>query len=61
MGEPVLRVPVRYHRIARLYGPGMPPSGREGFHTGIVQKLVNQVGSVSVHCWNLGDPSDPWE
>lgn len=39
MREPVLRVPVRYYQIARLYGPGMPPSGREGFHTRIVEKL----------------------
>jgi len=60
MGESVLRVPIRYYQIARLYGPGMPPSGREGSHTRILEKPAGQVGLVSVHCWNLGEPNGPY-
>ena len=48
--EPVLKLPVRYYQIARLYGPGMPPSGVEGHHERLLEKPVGQVALVSVHC-----------
>jgi len=58
--ERVLRVPVRYYQIARLYGPGMPPSGVEGHHERVLEKPVSQVALVSVHCWNLGEADGPY-
>jgi len=60
MTETALRLPVRYFQIARLYGPGMPPSGREGYHQRILQKPAGRLGLVSVHCWNLGEADGPY-
>ncbi len=56
----VMRVPGRYYQIARLYGPGMPASGREGLHEKVLEKPIGQVGLVSVHCWNLGEANGPY-
>ena len=56
----MLRLPVRYSQIARLYGPGMASSGREGLHERLLEKDVRHVGLVSVHCWNLGESSGPY-
>ena len=55
-----LRLPIRYYQIARLYGPGMEPSGEEGWHEKTLEKPVEQVGLVSVHCWNLGEATGPY-
>ena len=60
MSDRMLRLPVRHFQIAQLYGPGMPPSGREGYHVGAVEKPVGQVGLVLVHCWNLGEADGPY-
>lgn len=57
---PALKLPVQYYQIARLYGPGMPASGREGFHREILEKPIDQIGLVSVHCWNLGQQNGPY-
>jgi nicotinamidase-related amidase len=56
----LLELPVRYYQMARMYGPGMAASGREGLHEMLLQKPVGQVGLVSVHCWNLGEESGPY-
>ena len=50
-----MKLPIRSYQIARLYGPGMPPSGVEGHHERVLEKPVGQVGLVLVHCWNLGE------
>ncbi len=60
MSESIFRMPVRYYQTARLYGPGMPPSGTEGFHEHMLEKPAGQVGLVLVHCWNLGEPGGPY-
>ena len=57
---PSLRLPIRNYQIARLYGPGMPPSGREGLREQLIAKPIGQVGLVLVHCWNLGEPTAPY-
>jgi len=56
----ILRLPIRFYQIARLYGPGMEASGKEGVHERILEKPVSQVGLVSVHCWNLGETTGPY-
>lgn len=56
----MLRLPIRYYQIARLYGPGMPPTGVEGLHEKMLEMPVRQVGLVSVHCWNLGEATGPY-
>ena len=55
-----MRLPIRYYQIARLYGPGMPPSGQEGYHERVLEQPVGQVGLVLVHCWNLGEENGPY-
>jgi nicotinamidase-related amidase len=54
------RMPIRYYQIARLYGPGMPSSGREGLHTKLFEKSPDSIGLVIVHSWNLGEPDGPY-
>ncbi|MFC1714602.1 hypothetical protein ACFL6S_13125 [Candidatus Poribacteria bacterium] len=56
----ILKLPIRYYQIARLYGPGMKASGEEGFHKRLLEKPPEQIGLVSVHCWNLGEQSGPY-
>jgi len=56
----MLKLPIRYYQIARLYGPGMPASGSEGLHERLLEKPVGKVGLVSVHCWNLGEADGPY-
>lgn len=56
----VLRLPVRYYQIAQLYGPGMPPSGKEGLHERVFEKPTKQVGLVLGHVWNLGEADAPY-
>jgi len=58
--ERVLRLPLRYYQIARLYGPGMPSSGTEGYHERVLEKPVSQVALIAVHCWNLGEADGPY-
>jgi nicotinamidase-related amidase len=53
-------IPLQYYQIARLYGPGMAPSGKEGLHTRLFQKPVDRIGLVIVHPWNLGEPDGPY-
>jgi len=60
MDRRMLKLPVRYYQIAQLYGPGMPPSSREGHHERTLEKPVGQVGLVLVHCWNLGEADGPY-
>jgi nicotinamidase-related amidase len=60
MQDHMLELPIRCYQIARLYGPGMPPSGSEGLHERTLEKPVRQVGLVSVHCWNLGESDGPY-
>jgi nicotinamidase-related amidase len=54
------QIPIRKYRIARLYGPGMPPSTEEGYHIQILEKPVSQIGLVLAHCWNLGEEDGPY-
>ena len=56
----VLRLPIRTYQMERLYGPGMAPGGAEGYHEKTLARPVDQVGLVSVHCWNLGEPTGPY-
>ena len=56
----MLRVPLRYYQIARMYGPGMPASGKEGLHEETLEKPAGQVGLVLGHVWNLGEPDGPY-
>lgn len=56
----IFSLPIRHYQIARLYGPGMPPTCEEGFKEKILEKPINQVGLVSVHCWNLGEADGPY-
>jgi nicotinamidase-related amidase len=58
--EVILELPIRWFQIARLYGPGMPASGREGYHQRILRKPAGRLGLVSVHCWNVGEPNGPY-
>lgn len=60
MKRRILKLPVRHYQIARLYGPGMPPSGREGLHEKMLETPVSGLGLVSVHCWNLGEADGPY-
>lgn len=55
-----LKIPLQYYQIAQLYGPGMPPSGKEGLHTKLFEMPVDRVGLVIVHPWNLGEPDGPY-
>jgi hypothetical protein len=55
-----LRLPIRYYQVARQYGPGMEPSGEEGLHERMIEKPADQVGLVSVHCWNVGEETGPY-
>ena len=52
--------PIQKYQIARLYGPGMKPSGEEGFKEQLLKKPAGQIGLVSVHCWNLGEATGPY-
>ena len=54
------RMPIRYYQISQLYGPGMPPSGKEGLHTKRFEKSPSRIGLVIVHPWNLGEPDGPY-
>ena len=56
----MLRLPIRYYQIARLYGPGMEASGKEGLQEKVLEKLQRQVGLILVHCWNLGEATGPY-
>ena len=56
----MFKIPLRNYRIARLYGPGMDPSCKEGFHEKVIEKDVNTIGLVLVHCWNVGDEDGPY-
>jgi len=60
MREPIMKLPIRYYQIEQVYGPGMPPSGREGHHERTVEKPAGKVGLVLVHCWNLGEADGPY-
>ena len=60
MAERELRLPVRYYTIGRVYGPGMPASGREGPHEKTLAGPAKYFGLVSVHCWNVGEASGPY-
>ena len=53
-------IPLQYYQIAQLYGPGMPPSGKEGLHTRLFRKPVGRIGLVIAHPWNLGEPDGPY-
>ncbi len=55
-----MRIPVRHYQIAQMYGPGMPPSGREGLHGKTLVWLPGHVGLVLVHIWNVGEPDGPY-
>jgi len=55
-----LEIPLQYYQIAQLYGPGMPPSGKEGLHTRLLQKPIGRIGLVIVHPWKLGEPDGPY-
>ena len=56
----MLRIPIRNYQIARVYGPGMTPTGMEGYRTDLLEKPVGQVGLVLVHCWNIGAATGPY-
>ena len=60
MGEKRLELPVRFFRIGRLYGPGMPDLGPEGMQEKVLENRLSRVGLVSVHCWNLGEEDGPY-
>jgi len=55
-----LRLPIWHYQMARLYGPGMRATGKEGLREKLLDKPLGQVGLVSVHCWNLGEASGPY-
>ena len=55
-----MRLPLHYHRIGRLYGPGMPPTGEPGPGVKTIERDPGQVGLVLVHCWNLGEADGPY-
>jgi nicotinamidase-related amidase len=56
----LLTLPIRKYQIARVYGPGMPPSGEEGLKEHTLTKPVHQLGLILVHCWNVGEPDGPY-
>ena len=60
MQERELKLPVRYYTIRRVYGPGMPESGREGPHEKTLRGPAKRFGLVSVHCWNIGEADGPY-
>jgi nicotinamidase-related amidase len=60
MKHNILRIPIRWYQLGKLYGPGMPQSLEEGLRERILEKPVDQLGIVSVHCWNLGEPDAPY-
>ena len=60
MAEKMLRLPIRFCRLGRIYGPGMPDLGPEGLMDKLLEKPTSQVGFVSVHCWNLGEVTGPY-
>lgn len=60
MADNVLRMSVRFCRIGRIYGPGMPPLVPGGPAEKPLERPVRQVGLVAVHCWNLGEPDGPY-
>jgi len=55
-----LHLPLHYHRLGALYGPGMPPPGEPGPQTKVIDRDLGQVGLVLVHCWNLGEADGPY-
>lgn len=55
-----LEIPVRHYQLGRVYGPGMPASGREGLHDQVLRQPAGSVGLVLVHCWNVGQPDGPY-
>jgi len=60
VAEGALELPLRFYRVGRLYGPGMPRPGPEGFQEKILRRSLENVGIVSVHCWNLGEADGPY-
>lgn len=60
MTELLFRIPIRFYRLGRIYGPGMPDCGPEGPQEKLLEKPVRQVGFVAVHCWNLGEATGPY-
>ena len=58
--RPSLRIPVRNYQIGRVYGPGMAPTCEEGYRAEVLERPVDQVGLVLVHCWNVGEPTGPY-
>ena len=60
MGEGTLRLPIRFYRLGRIYGPGMPDCGPEGAQEKLLEKPVHQAGLVAVHYWNLGEATGPY-
>ena len=58
--SPGFEMPIRHYQIARLYGPGMKPSGKEGLHGKVLRKPLGRVGLVLVHTWNLGEEDGPY-
>jgi nicotinamidase-related amidase len=60
MPDEIMTLPVRFCRLGRLYGPGMPDLGPEGLMEKPLVKTLGQVAIVSVHCWNLGEKTGPY-
>jgi nicotinamidase-related amidase len=55
-----MRLAVQFHRIGRIYGPGMPSVEDEGLVERTLELEVRRTALVSVHCWNVGEPDGPY-
>ena len=58
----MLNFTIRHTQVRNVYGPGMgyPPDSYEGpVDTGF-EVPANEIGIISVHCWNLGEPDGPY-
>ena len=60
MTNDVVKIPIRWYRLGRMYGPGMPQDLEDGLQERILERTVDQIGLVSVHCWNLGESDGPY-
>lgn len=60
MADRMLRMRVRFCRIGRIYGPGMPPMAPPGPVEKALEMAARRAGLVAVHCWNLGEPDGPY-
>ncbi len=58
----MLKFTIRHTQVRNLYGPGMgyPPDSYEGPVDTEFEVPVGEVGVVSVHCWNVGEPDGPY-